>query len=371
MNFLSRLPLSLVTYTFNDHDFVAGLLTYIRCFKPPPVEIIIVDDASNQPYSPPASLPWKTTILRAKENMGPGQTKRLGLSAASGEVIFSLDADIRPHAKWLAHSLALLEDESVGLVGSACAPNRTASALGAALYRTARPRPTVVEAAFIPGSCMLFRKKAWDRIGGLDDFTDRAFEDYHLSKKFASYTYRLLQNNTYPVYDTRHLHRTAYCRRQTHYFHTSIAAVVERHGVERYLADCMPELTTGLEYYASNGDPILIYFFLLKFVYLFNMMATHNCNTACFLPLGKGALHAVIETIGNRNKLLHFLEQDLAQLGIPITDRCASDPLSRFFSAFDLHNVLDALEHTWIDTYALEDQSHRFDNHYLLPSASV
>jgi hypothetical protein len=223
-----------------------------------------------------------------------------------------------------------------------------------------------VEAAFIPGGCMLFRKQAWDRINGLDDFTDRAFEDYHLSRKFTRYAYRLLQNNTYPVYETRHLHRTAYCRRQTHYSHAAIAAVVEKSGVERYLADRMPELSTGLEYYARSGDPILIYVFLLKVVYLFHIMATHSGNTARFLPLRKGALHAVVETVGNRKKLFHFLEHDLARLDIPVhtADRCASEPLSRFFSAFDLHGALDALEHTWIDTYTREDQSHRFDSHY-------
>ncbi|MCL1889838.1 MAG: glycosyltransferase, partial [Desulfovibrionaceae bacterium] len=127
--------LSLVTYSHNDHAFAGELLAYADRFGVPLLEKLLVDDASDPPYVP-APEEQGLRLIRLDDNVGAAQAKFRGINASTGEIVLSLDCDIRPHIHWLKGALGLLRDPAVGLVGAACTPARKAGFLAAALYRT-------------------------------------------------------------------------------------------------------------------------------------------------------------------------------------------------------------------------------------------
>ena len=45
--------LSVVTYTYNDHDFVRALLRRLERFSSVVGQVVVVDDGSNAPFAAP------------------------------------------------------------------------------------------------------------------------------------------------------------------------------------------------------------------------------------------------------------------------------------------------------------------------------
>ncbi len=60
-----------------------------------PIELIVVDDQSNEPYNPivTSTTSFIVKVLRHNENRGPGAARETGRQAASGEYIAYLDSD--------------------------------------------------------------------------------------------------------------------------------------------------------------------------------------------------------------------------------------------------------------------------------------
>ncbi|MDR2124786.1 MAG: glycosyltransferase [Desulfovibrio sp.] len=357
--------LSLVTYTYNDHHFVDDLLDYAQKFVVPVAEIVVVDDASAQPYVPAPALfsGPDIRVVAHDANAGPSQAKRTGLNTASGDILFSLDADIRPHIGWLKNALPLLADPGTGIVGADCIPARKAGSLAAALHGAARIARGIAESRFVQGGCLLLRRDTWKAIGGLEDFQAgrRAFEDVHISNAAAARGLRILRDNRLPVYETRSLHRLSWCRRSAGYECEGIAAILRKYGSAEYMRGFGRELRDALARFRASGDPVLVYALLLKLVRIYRVLA----DTGSPLPPDGEPLPCIRAALAPYPSLRELFREDVRALG-ENPDRDAR-PLSAFIPL--MREIVRsgapvALEEQWVAVYREEDRSLPFDSHY-------
>ncbi|MDR2503277.1 MAG: glycosyltransferase family 2 protein [Deltaproteobacteria bacterium] len=356
--------LSLVTYSRNDHAFADELLGYAPQFGVPLLEAILVDDASSPPYTAPQEThqALNMRVIRLERNAGAAQAKIRGLNAARGEIIFSLDADIRPHVRWLKGALPLLGHPGTGLVGAACSPARKAGYLAEALFRTGRVPRTVEECPFTPGGCMLLTRQSWEAVGGLRDFPPeaRAFEDAHLSSRMRALGLRILQDNRLPVYETRNLHRLAWCRRTVGYEYPLVENMAGKYGPDKYLKDIGMALGKALEYFRESQNPILVYVFWLKLAFILHRLLETKKSMDAAPPYVSRELQAV-----NYPALMALFLEDLIALGADLSSMSAPLPeLHAMLKRSADSGALAALENTWVARYREEDLSRRFDRHY-------
>jgi len=144
----------------------------------PQAEIIIVDDASEPPFQIPADLQSNGSIklLRLPDNRGAGSARNTGIASADADWIAFLDSD----DYWLPGTLSpRLERAEAGF-----AADRNALAVHAAGFILASSLTKRLEARipresadpldfasacwFAPGSTLLARKEAFDRVGPYD-----------------------------------------------------------------------------------------------------------------------------------------------------------------------------------------------------------
>ena len=356
--------LSLISYSRDDHAFVDELLGHAHNWRVPLLETVLVDDASAVPYTlPPGLSPHLNfRLLRIEHNVGAAQAKIHGLNAAKGEILFSLDADIRPHLRWLKEALPLLGEPGVGLVGAACTPARKGGYLAEALHRSALPPRAVTECVFTPGGCMLLRRETWEAIGGLRDYppTAKAFEDVQISTRIRALGLRLLQDNRLPVYEARNLHRLAWCRREAGYAIPSVEAVIRKHGPEKYLEDLVPSLDKALKYFTASKNPILVYVFWLKTAHILQLADKDRLR-----PEERTGTEILAADYPEFRALLR---DDLTALGQkPDFPAASSAALIRLARRTEEAGALTAME-TWIASYREEDRTRAFDRHYMTDS---
>ncbi|EFL51147.1 glycosyl transferase family 2 [Solidesulfovibrio fructosivorans JJ]] len=207
-----RYGLSVISYTYEDHGLAADLVASIDSWDFRPREIIVVDDGSSEPFSPPASDP-ALRVLRLTPNQGPGQAKIAGLSAASGRFLLSVDADIRLPPDWVTRALPLASRPEVGLVS---APILTEAGDGLlAAYQKLRFSHMVGfvgEPDVIPAGLWLLRRETWQR-HGFAEYRERLHEDVYFSHKLRGkgLTLRILPDA--PVRQVRRLSRLTMTRR--------------------------------------------------------------------------------------------------------------------------------------------------------------
>ena len=90
----------------------------------PPVEVIVVDDASTDATTQAARAAG-ARVLRSETHRNAGGARNLGIEASSGDVLAFLDADVVAPADWLARVRAALEsDPQVVAVGGSVVNGR-------------------------------------------------------------------------------------------------------------------------------------------------------------------------------------------------------------------------------------------------------
>jgi cellulose synthase/poly-beta-1,6-N-acetylglucosamine synthase-like glycosyltransferase len=357
--------ISLVTYTRNDHAFVEELLLQSASWGMPFTEILVVDDASACPFPERGSM----RILRLPENKGPGQAKRIGLDLATGDVVLSLDADIRLSPRWLRAALRHLADPSVGIVGATPLPALADTCLSRALYGISRlenREKKDVEVPFLPGAVWLFRRRMWEETGGLAGYDAPTHEDYWLSRMVREKGWRLIAADSHAVYEIRRLTRLAYCRRQTRYFASGVAAAASRMGLAPALEPFRTRLAYALAYAEHSGEAAILYIELLHITHLLAHIA--RIDPGLFL----GAAHPAAGALAFARdfpKLLALLRDDLALLGLPETSPSPMPLLEEFCDPLRESGLLPLLETTWVDKLREEDAAAGFDAHYMEPPA--
>jgi glycosyltransferase involved in cell wall biosynthesis len=90
----------------------------------PPLEVIVVDDASTDATSQAARAAG-ARVLRTETHRNAGGARNLGIEASSGDVLAFLDADVVAPADWLARvRAAFANDPQVVAVGGSVVNGR-------------------------------------------------------------------------------------------------------------------------------------------------------------------------------------------------------------------------------------------------------
>ncbi|MDR2055242.1 MAG: glycosyltransferase [Desulfovibrio sp.] len=372
--------LSLVTYTYNDHDFALDLLKTVPSFARPD-EIVVVDDGSAVPFPAPEGV----RVVRTESNRGPAQAKRLGIGAARGDVVLSLDCDIRPHRRWLHNALPLLADPKVALVGATIIPALADNYLSRALHRLARPARNNYSALFVSAGCWLFRGALWNAFGGLDGYGGATHEDAWFSVAAVRAGFTLIRANRYPVYEKRRLHRLQYWRRNMAYNLIGRFCAAIRNQDGRVAATLRGHLERALRYGRESGEMAFLYIELVKvivFVAQAQEKAPHRAGmTEAGVaqsgngrpPSGQltsgGVIAAALRFFRPYPAVSALMREDLAALGFPLSGANAgvsSFPwLESIFAASLPAEALAELEASWPENLRREDMEKQYDFHYV------
>ena len=215
--------ITLVTYTYNDHQLVNGLLDSVRYWSRKPDAIIVVDDGSDGSYVPvPTQQPLE--MLRNTHNMGTAYTKARGISSASTQFVVSLDCDIRLTRDWLAKCLTGIDGPEVGLVSSPLKQHESNTfysryfSIFGDNHNFGRER----RADFLTGGAWLFSKDVWDRVGGFDGHKSRIHEDHHFCAKLRQFGYNLKVEQNVLALQVRQISRRAIIRKIWSWFERQV-----------------------------------------------------------------------------------------------------------------------------------------------------
>lgn len=170
-----------VVITWNDPpETLAAALASVDTSEGVDARVIVVDNGSE----PPATVPGHVTLVRNALNLGVSRARNQGVRAGTAPLVCLLDSD----AALLPATLRALADCIEGAVVLAApvfvdqAPEASAGrapGLGRKLMRlagltqvyapTRRPGQQTWPVDFAIGACQLFRRDAFDAVGGLDE----------------------------------------------------------------------------------------------------------------------------------------------------------------------------------------------------------
>jgi GT2 family glycosyltransferase len=197
-----------VVLTWNDGALLDVAVSSALAQRGVETIVTVVDNGS----TPPAVVSdGRVLVLRNEENLGVGGGRNQGARAGVADYVCFLDSDARLHADALARLVApLVDDDTVGLtapVFTAQAPEASAGRaptvrrkLARALNRTdvyermpGQGSHDRCEVDFAIGACQVFRRAAFEAVGGLDDSAAFGPEDVDFCLRLRTAGYRVLQ----------------------------------------------------------------------------------------------------------------------------------------------------------------------------------
>ena len=227
--------ISLVSYTYNDFEFISTLLSDSHSWGIDFFETIIVDDCSATPFETTRS---DVRLIHNNSNQGPAKTKQIGLGAASGDIIFSIDCDIRPHKKWAFHALSYLQHQEIGAVGTyPIYPRPGSSKVSQWQCKVNKFNKNQDELCkFIMGGIFLLRRDVYQAIGGIRCDSCDIAEDIRMSKDITNKGYQLVNIRQYPVYQIRPLSISQLCKQNIVYGGESQVYLAYNEGLEQVIS---------------------------------------------------------------------------------------------------------------------------------------
>lgn len=220
---VSAPDIALCTYTYNDGPFVHGLLDSISDWTVKPDHILIIDDGSDSPYSPP-STDIPASVVRISPNRGIKEAKQTGLENLSATLLFSVDADVRLSPTYLETCLTNLRHPGVGLVSGASVyrsghdlVSRYLQVFGDNHNRTANG-----PVDFIPGNAFLLSRSTWEKVGGFGDHKESVCEDHALCQQMRKHGFTLWADSSIQAWQTRRISRHAHCMRIWKWVHRAV-----------------------------------------------------------------------------------------------------------------------------------------------------
>lgn len=150
---MSLRPLaSIVVVTWNGRDRIGRCLAAALAQTYEPTEVIVVDNGSSDGTEEVVAAFPRARLVRSERNLGFAGGANLGIQAAEGELIATLNDDAEPEPEWLAELVRAAERSArVGMVASKM------------LFLD---RPDVIDST---GFCLDRAGIAWDRRGGERD----------------------------------------------------------------------------------------------------------------------------------------------------------------------------------------------------------
>jgi len=200
-----RPEVSIVIVTYEGSGVVGQALRSLLENTEPCYELIVIDNGSSD--ATPALLRQvdNATIVLNERNHGFGAANNQGASRARGRYLVFLNQDAFVHSGWLPPLLERIEsDDRIGAVGPMLLnPDGSLQCAGAVLSRSGSTagygdgehpeRPEYRNARvvdYLPGACLLVRRRAFDDVGGFDAAYGLAyFEDADLALALAAHGY--------------------------------------------------------------------------------------------------------------------------------------------------------------------------------------
>jgi len=182
---------SIVVAAHNEGDELLATVEATLATVSKDVEVIVVDDQSDDGSPEAVSRVGRVTVLRTPTRGGVTGSRNLGAAHASGDVLVFSDGHVRPQPGWLQPLIDELHDPAVGAVAPVIFPKsgdghpgygftwRSPSLTTAWISRpTTGPRL----APMLCGCFLAIRRDVFDRLGGFDSgLTLWGMEDAELS----------------------------------------------------------------------------------------------------------------------------------------------------------------------------------------------
>ena len=205
----ARPALDVVILTWNDGTTLDDAVASALHQRDVDVTVTVVDNGS----SPPATLPStpRVALVRRETNLGVGGGRNVGVRLGGAPWVCVLDSDARLRPDALRQLVApLVADDTIGLtapVSTGQAPTTSAGRaptlarkVRRALNRTDRYAATPGQGAgaswdveFAIGACQVFRRDAFEAVGGIDDTARFGPEDVDFCLRLRHAGWRVLQ----------------------------------------------------------------------------------------------------------------------------------------------------------------------------------
>jgi GT2 family glycosyltransferase len=177
---------SLIIPSWNGERFIAACLRSLCSSTDSPIEIIVVDNGSQDHTTALAQNFAEVKLIANADNLGFAHAINQGLHAATGEVLVLLNQDIVAHPGWLEAVLQRLQRQpSAGIVGCKLLyPDGSVQHAGGYLAqpmcegRHYRDDAESNSIDFVTGAAFAIRRACWQAIGDFDErFYPVYFED--------------------------------------------------------------------------------------------------------------------------------------------------------------------------------------------------
>lgn len=212
--------IDVVILSWNDGPTLSKAVRSALTSQDVAVRVVVVDNGSDEPPGVPDDE--RVRVLRSPRNLGVSVGRTVGVMETTAPVVAFLDSDAALEPATLARLAAVLTgDPSIGLVAPVFfgqAPEASGGAAPGLLRklqrvtglseRYAAPRAEGTEGAgsaaaeadvglrevdFAIGACQVFRREAWDRVGGLDTTIFYGPEDVDFCLRLRLAGYRVVQ----------------------------------------------------------------------------------------------------------------------------------------------------------------------------------
>jgi len=241
--------MDVVTLTWNDGDLLDRALTSVLGSQGVDVSVTVVDNGSE----PPAVVAGdaRLGVIRNAVNRGV-RARNQGTAAGTADVVAFVDSDVRLRPDTLATLARVLDDHpDVALVCPVFENQAPEASAGRAptfglkaqrvlglrdTYR--RTRPTVGDAVwdvdFSITACVVFRRSAFEAVGGLDEGYFYGPEDVDLCLRLKEAGWRILQVAEAVCYHPpRRRNRSLFSRRGLDHFQAVVRHLWRHRGFSR------------------------------------------------------------------------------------------------------------------------------------------
>jgi len=205
------LAVDVVIITWNDGEVLVEAIASAIASSGVEVRLVVVDNGS----SPPAEVDG-VDMIRNSTNRGVAVARNQGARAGSNDYVCFLDSDARLHQESLLRLVQpLIEDETIGLAAPVFAGQEPGASAGRAptfgrkvmrvLNVTSTYESTSTSSSgrwdidFAIGACQLFRRTAFEAVGGLDESYFYGPEDVDFCLRLREAGWRLVQVADAPV----------------------------------------------------------------------------------------------------------------------------------------------------------------------------
>lgn len=184
------MTLAAIVPTRNEEKLIGKTLAHLKAVLPKNAHIIVADGKSSD-RTVKIAKKYGSVVFASRnkkhkhQNIASGRNE--GAAHAKAEILLFCDADTLPQKQFIAHAMELFKkDPEVVSVGCQIRPdvNDWNTQLFFSFLNAIVRAATLLGKPVIAGNCVLYRKKAFDKVGGFDE-SMAASEDQDLSMRIA------------------------------------------------------------------------------------------------------------------------------------------------------------------------------------------